>query len=189
MRIGIDIDDTICYSIENMLPYICKFYDFDYELEKSKCLPYDAYHSLPNYREFANLTYESVMPNARLKENADYYINSLGELGHEIIFITARSDFGFSDPYKISKEYLEKYNIHYDKLIVAAKEKGIVCEEEAIDIFIDDNLRNCHNVENAKIEVWLFDNVFNRVDKHFDRVMNWEDVYNRIVNKKSQLDS
>lgn len=188
MRIGIDIDDTICCSIENMLPYICKFYNLDYEVERNKNLPYDAYHVLPNYRDFANLTYEKVMPDARLKEKADYYINLLSQLGHEIIFITARSEFGFTNPYKLSKDYLEKYNIHYDKLIVGAKEKGKVCVEEDIDIFIDDNLRNCKNVEDANVRVWLFHNEFNRNDKHFERVNDWEDVYNRIT-KKSQLAS
>lgn len=186
MRIGIDIDDTICYSIENMLPYICKFYNLDYEIEKNKYLSYEAYHGLPNYYEFAEKTYEKVMPNAKLKEKADYYINCLSRLGHEIIFITARSNYGFGDPYKLSKEYLEKYNIHYDKLIVGALEKGKVCKEENIDIFIDDNVKNCYNVELVGVSALLFDNPFNRNDEHFVRAKNWEDVYNKIVNKKSQ---
>ena len=184
MRIGIDIDDTICCSIENMLPYICEFYNFDYEIEKSKGLGYDSYHCLPNYREFAEKYYERVMRDAKLKDKADYYINKLHELGHEIIFITARSRYGFTAPYELSKEYLEKYNIHYDKLIIAALEKGKVCRDEKIDVFVDDNLRNCYNVENVGVRVLLFDNTFNREDTHFERVINWEDAYNKFLNKK-----
>jgi len=184
MRIGIDIDDTICYSIENMLPYICEFYGLDYKEEKKKGLGYDAYHFLPNYREFANQYYERVMIEAELKEQADYYINKLHELGHKIIFITARSKYGFADPYELSKKYLEKYNIHYDKLIIAALEKGKVCRDENIDVFIDDNLRNCYNVEKVDVKVLLFDNTFNKEDEHFERVNNWEEVYNKIVNLK-----
>ena len=183
MRIGIDIDDTICCSIENMLPYICKFYNLDYELEKSKCLGYEEYCVLPNYREFAVSTYDDVMPNAKLKDKANYYINKLSELGHEIIFITARSEYGFKDAYKTSREYLEKYNIHYDKLIVGAHEKGSVCRNENIEIFIDDNLRNCSSVRKENIKVWLFDNAFNRNDNNFERVKDWEDIYNRILNR------
>lgn len=184
MRIGIDIDDTICYSIENMLPYICKFYDFDYDEEKSKCLAYDDYHVLPNYFEFAKQNYDIAMPYARLKEGADRYINLMSELGHEIIFITARGGIGFSNPYEISKEYLEKYNIHYDKLIIGAENKGEVCKNEKIDIFIDDNIRNCFCVEDNDIEVLLFDNIFNKEDSHFKRVENWEEIYD-IIQKKS----
>ena len=183
MRIGIDIDDTICYSIENMLPYICMWYGLDYEIEKSKRLPYDYYHKFPNYYDFAIKHYEKVMPFAKLKENADFYINRLYDLGHDIIFITARSDFGFNEPYKISSQYLNKNNFCYDKLIVGAKDKGRVCKEEKIDLFIDDNLKNCDNVLKENIEVWLFDNYFNRDDNRFDRVYNWKDVYNRIINK------
>lgn len=190
MRIGIDIDDTICCSIENMLPYICEYYGLDYYKEKDKQLGYDEYHKLPNYEKFANSTYEQVMLDAKLKKNANYYINKLSELGHEIVFITARSKFGFDDAYAISKEYLDMYNIHYDKLIVGAKEKGIVCKKENIDLFIDDNLRNCYNVEKVKIKVFLFHNEFNKNDNKLDRVIDWEDVYNRIVNnlmnKKNQ---
>ena len=74
MRIGIDIDDTICYSIENILPYICKYYNLDYELESKKCLPYDAYHILPNYLDFAKEYYDTVMPNAQLIKNANVYL-------------------------------------------------------------------------------------------------------------------
>jgi len=192
VRIGIDIDDTICCSIENMLPYICEYYGLDYYKEKEKKLGYDEYHKLPNYEKFANLTYEQVMLDAKLKKNANYYINKLSELGHEIIFITARSSFGFDDAYGISKEYLDMFNIHYDKLIVGAKEKGIVCKKENIDIFIDDNLKNCYNVKKEKIKVFLFHNEFNNDDKKLDRVMDWEDIYNRIinnlVNKKNQHD-
>lgn len=183
MRIGIDIDDTICYSIENMLPYICKCYNLDYDIEKSKCLSYDYYHKFPDYYDFAIKYYEKVMPYAKLKEGANYYINKLHDLGHEIIFVTARSSYGFKDPYRVSSEYLDKYNICYDKLIVGAKEKGKVCREENIDIFIDDNLRNCDSVLKENINVWLFDNYFNKDDNRFDRVYNWEDIYNRILDK------
>lgn len=36
MRIGIDMDDTICDSIEAMLPHICREYNLNYEEEKRK---------------------------------------------------------------------------------------------------------------------------------------------------------
>ena len=182
MRIGIDIDDTICCSIENILPHICKYYNLDYEVEKNKSLSYEYYHGLDNYLDFAKKHYDKIMPNAKLKENSSYYINKLHKLGHEIIFITARNNLGFDDPYKLSSDYLKKHNIHYDKLIVGIEEKGAVCKDENIDIFIDDNLRNCASVEKENIDVWLFDNCFNRDDNHFDRVYNWENIYNRIVN-------
>lgn len=183
MKIGIDIDDTICYSIENMLPYICEYYNLNYDLEKEKHLGYDAYHGLPNYQEFATSTYEKVMPLAKVKEEAPYYINKLSECGYQIIFITARSEYGFSDAYLLSKEYLEKYNIHFDKLIVGARDKGLVCKNEKIDFFIDDNLKNCYDVQKEGINVFLFHNNFNREDKHFDRVYNWKEVYDKIKNQ------
>ena len=93
--------------IENMLPYICKFYGFDYDEEKNKQLGYEAYHYLPNYREFAESHYDKFMCDARMKENANYYINKLYELGHEIIFITARSDNYFGNAYEVASKFLK----------------------------------------------------------------------------------
>jgi len=184
VKIGIDIDDTICYSIENMLPYICDFYNLDFEKEKKKCLAYDAYFDLPNYFEFATSTYDKVMPYAKMKENANYFINLLSELGYEIVFITARNNYGFKEPYKISKDYLEKNNFHYDKLIIGAIEKGKICKDEKIDIFIDDSIKNCISVNNEGIKVFIFDNEFNRDCYQFERVNNWEDAYNKILKIK-----
>jgi len=182
MRIGVDIDDTICSSLENMLPYICRYYNLNYDEQIKNGYPYEVYHSLPNYYEFAMKHYELIMPNAKLKDKADIYINKLKELGHEIIFITARSSLGFNDPYELSSQYLKKHNIPYDKLIVYATEKGKICREEDIDLFIDDSLKNCASVEKENIKVWLFDNYFNKKDNHFDRVNSWEEIYNRILN-------
>ena len=36
MRIGIDIDDTICSTFDFVLPYCCKYYGIDYNEAKEK---------------------------------------------------------------------------------------------------------------------------------------------------------
>jgi len=73
-------------------------------------------------------------------------IHNLKELGHTIIIITARTDEFHDNPYRQSKEWLEKNNIEYDKLVVNARDKGMACIEEKIDLYIDDNLNNCIRV-------------------------------------------
>ena len=34
MRIGLDIDDTICDTFELVLPHICKYYNLNYSVFK-----------------------------------------------------------------------------------------------------------------------------------------------------------
>ena len=48
--------------------------------------------------------------------------------------------------YKIKSIEESKNNIEYDKLIVNAREKAPICEEEKIDLFIDDQLNNCIDI-------------------------------------------
>ena len=70
-----------------------------------------------------------------------------------------------------------------DKIITNRMDKGQVCIEENIDIFIDDNISNCEKVSENGIEVLLFDAPFNRNCMKFKRVYDWKEVYN-IINKK-----
>lgn len=180
MRIGIDIDDTITNSIQTILPSICKHYNLDYDKEIKEKHSYHFYHTLDNFSNYAKKNYDKLLWDAPLKENADYYINKLKSMGNEIIFITARSEWGFKNPYKLSKEYLDRHNIEYDKLIIGAKDKATICKQEKIDLFIDDDARNCAMVEKENIKVLLFDNYYNKEEKKFDRVYNWEEIYTKI---------
>lgn len=184
MKIGIDIDDTICNSIEELLPHICREYNLDYEKEKNKGYSYYEYQDLPNYIEFAKNNYHKILPQAPLKEGAAYYINKLYQ-DNKIIFITARGDKFFDNTYEICKEYLDKNKIKYNKLIVNAHEKGEICKKEKIDIFIDDSIRNCNSVSNNKIKVLLFNNKYNESETKYERVYNWKEIYDKIKNQQT----
>ena len=159
MRIGIDVDDTITNSWESLLPHYSRYFNIDESiLKKSK--PY--YMSvkdlitLDEYFEMILPIYDEVIPKVNLKENAKEVINKLYEDGHYIVFITARGR-GHTNPYKQTKDYLDKHNIKYNKIIVNATNKAEVCQEEKIDLFIDDSVRNCKIVSEKGIDTLLFE--------------------------------
>lgn len=182
MRIGIDIDDTICNTWECLIPYVSKYFNID----KKKLIygdkPYDFMWetNYDEYCKFARIYYKLLAPKYRLKNNARKIINKLKQEKNEIIFITARSNNGFDDPYKISYDYLIKKNIKFDKLIVGAKDKGSICKEENIDIFIDDSIDNCEKIVSYNIKVLLFNSKYNKNCKKYTRVYNWNQVYKII---------
>ena len=182
MKIGIDIDDTICNTIEEMLPYICDKYNLNYELEKNKGYSYYEYLNLPNFNLFAKNNLPYILSNAKLKKEASYYINKLYQ-DNEIIFITARSDEYFDNTYDLCKNYLDKHNIKYNKLIVNAHNKGEICKKESIDIFIDDSLKNCDSISNYGIKVLLYDQKYNELDNKYERVNSWKEIYDKIKNQ------
>ena len=71
MRIGIDMDDTICDSIEAMLPHICREYNLNYEEEKKKGYSYYSYLNLKGFNDFAKREFPNILFNAKLKNGAD----------------------------------------------------------------------------------------------------------------------
>ena len=122
---------------------------------------------------------ENITNSANPRENAKEAIDKLKEKGHEIYIITARDSEFHDDPYKLSKDWLDKNKIYYDKLIVNAREKSSVCKNEKIDLFIDDQLNNCLSVQNAGIQTIMITNEIYNYDE-IKQLKNWNEIYNYI---------
>ena len=95
---------------------------------------------------------EEIVNKAEPRENAINVIRNLRKEGHKIYIITARDNEFHDDPYILSKTWLDKNKIEYDKLIVNARKKAQVCKQENIDLFIDDQLHNCIDIMTEGIQ-------------------------------------
>lgn len=187
MRIAIDVDDTITNSYDVIFDLLGKVYNKDSDKLKADGVTYYDVMAdnvnFPDYDKFTANNFDAIMPNVPLKKDAKEVINKLHEEGHQIIIMTARSDKEYSNPYVITYLYLVKNDIMFDKIFVNMKDKGTLCKEQKIDLFIDDSVINCNLVINNGINTLLFDNTFNRKNNDIKRVLNWNDVY-KIVNEK-----
>lgn len=182
MRIGIDIDDTITKTWEYMMPIYSK--EFNISIDKNS-LPY--YHPIKNIVSFEEFSermrkYEELKTDIPLKEYVQIILKKLKKEGHTIIFITARGST-YSDPYKATKDYLDKYNIPYDKIIVNSWDKAIVCKNENIDLFIDDSHKHCQEVKDIGIPVLMMETNYNKQNTEFIHVKDWQEVYEYIQNR------
>lgn len=184
MKIGIDIDDTICDNFNIILPYICKYYGYNIKDFENLYSKDDMIISkLPDYDKFARKYYPKLIPNLPLLNDVKEVIDKL-KVNNEIIFITSRSTLGFDNSYKISYDYLKKNEIYFDKLIVGATNKYEICKENKIDIFIDNSIYNCSCVsKNSNIDVLLFSNKYNKDCNNFKSVKSWQEIYDYISNK------
>lgn len=182
MKIGIDIDDTICDTWEFLIPYLSAYFKINIEELRNSSLPYyEACHcTFDEYCVFAKKYYLKISQQYKLKDYVVEILNRLKKEGHHIIFITARSSAGFDDPYKASIDYLKNNKIPFDKLIVNAKDKARICVEEKIDLFIDDSINNCIAVSSKQIPVLLFNTSYNQNCLLFKRVFDWKEVYIEI---------
>ena len=188
MRIGIDIDNTLT-DIQNELNNAA----YEYATSPNKKINLkdlnliDKKNNGSIYQKAFGFTYEelkyflkdiqeNITNNATLREGVLEFINKLHLKGYEIYIISSRDSEFHDNPYKQSEEWLKKNNIHYDKLIVNARNKGKVCKQEKIDLFIDDNIYNCLDVKKYGIEVISLNT--NSCDKYkipiFD---NYTDIY------------
>lgn len=198
MRIGIDIDNTLT-EVQNELNIAAYNYakSLGKNIDKSKSIFEDINNDGNFYKEKFGFSYEElkyflkniqeeIINKATPRENAIKCIEKLKEDGHEIYIITARDSEFHDDPYKLSKNWLNKNGIKFDKLIVNARKKAPICKEEKIDIFIDDQLSNCIEISHLGIKTIRIS------DKPIDyeniiNCKNWEEIYTCIL-KWSYMD-
>jgi len=181
MNIGIDIDDTITYSYQTLLPMVSLKYGMSMDKLMNQKPTYKMLHNtLPNYNDFAITHFPKMAKIAPLRENVVEILNKLKKDGHRIIFISARNYDEYPDPYKTSLEYLQRNGVPFDKLIVNAKDKAKECLLENIDVFIDDNAKNCKAVQSRGITTIQMANDFTDVSKGLERLNSWDEIYKKI---------
>ena len=193
MKIGIDLDNTItkvqeelnnaAYEYAIKLGKNIKNSENSFENIKKNEDTYKKFQfSYDELKYFLKNIQEDITNKAKPRDDAKEMINRLKKDGHEIIIITARCKEFHENPYLLTKNWLDKNKIEYDKILVDVKQKGIVCKKEKIDIFIDDQLNNCFDIENNGIQtIRISDD--NKQYKNIISLKNWKEIYNFISNK------
>lgn len=192
MRIGIDIDGTLTNIVDSVIAY-----GQEYELENN--LGDGILNPRSDYIKTA-FEWGTEIGNKFWRENfmkinqveprplTKKYLNKLHAEGHEIFIITARSDEELGDAKKISIKWLKKHKIPFDHIFVNAQNKGALCKEHKIDVFIDDLPRNIDSAMDYSVRTFIMNSVtnenFNR--EGVKRVYSFVDFYREI---KRLLDS
>lgn len=176
MRIGLDIDNTIC-NTEELYNELADIY------MKEKDISLEEFNS--NYIEdfYINNIYSIIRDNVLKKDFYDVY--SKLSKNNEIIFITARSDTfipGFDRMTEETLSWLLRNNISYDKYYGSCYKEGkaLACLREKVDIMIDDDFNNYLAFKDKGIKTLLFDDKGRHMDI-LDRVESWKDI-ERIIN-------
>ncbi len=192
MKIGIDIDNVLSKFNESLLD---EFLMEDKSKRNSGIVNNDLYitrgmfdWSKEETDEFYNNNIERIAINLDMVDNASYYIKKLKEDGNEIYIISGRDNGEYSDPYNMTINWLKKYDIPYNELILTDaykhQEKADICKEIGIDVMIDDSINVCTKCNENDIECILFETPFNKNENRFNRLKNWKEIYNYISNKK-----
>lgn len=131
---------------------------------------------------------KQVVCNAKLRDGLIECLNDFINNNIEIIIITARNNTYYKDALNMTLEWLKKEKIPYSKLIINAQNKAKICQDEQIDIFLDDDINNCLKVYNQGIKTYIMDNNDNYLNnKEIIRVKDFNE-FNKCVKKYIQTE-
>lgn len=188
MRIGIDIDNVISNFNDELLKEYLKH---DRKLRNTGIINGDVFIRYGMFdwtekeeSEFYKNNIGRIAIKLKPIHRATETIKKLKEDGNEIIIITGRNNGEYTNPYKLTEEWLAKYNIVYDKLILTnaynKEEKANVCRENNIDIMIEDSTQTAVNIEKVGTKVLFMNTRYNKNNENFEKVSNWKEIYSKI---------
>ena len=186
MRIGIDIDDTTTNSTKTIRKYIEKdgnnYCDDNYMIDNMDIILRGFFEN-EAVENFFKDNAVKMATEMEVKKDAPGIIDRLHKEGHEIFFVTARSDNSYGDAQKFCEDYLKKHNVYFDKVITGQLYKIEAYEDNNLDLLIDDGVDTCDELNKLGYKALLFTSELNQDKSTISpRVNNWNEAYEYIQN-------
>jgi len=186
MRIGLDIDNVISdfdKKIEEEVAredknkrnrgivnpnadWIPRFYDWSYD-------EVEGFFN-DHMQEFAKVL--DVRPGA-----LEYMPRLLAD-GHELYLISHRVYPHYTEPLKVTENWLKEKGIPYTRLILSETfNKTKECKENGVEIMFDDSQRNCHLLTEGGVRCFLMGTRYNGQEREGLSVVNdWGELYDVV---------
>lgn len=193
MRIGVDIDNVISNFDEILLK---AYMEHDKTLRNRGIIHRDAVvrkkfdWTEEEEESFYHNNLERIAQDFEPIVGSSKYIKLLRSAGHEIYIISGRNNGEYSNPYEMTKDWLKKYDIEYDKIILTnaynTHEKTDICLKNNIRILIDDSQRICMDAYYFGIDALIMDMPHNRYNTVLTRVHSWKEIYEYVMNYRKE---
>lgn len=193
MNIGIDIDGVLIDLERTTIDCgtkMCVEKNIPIKIDLSKYWETEKFNwTQEQDNEFWNEYLFTYVVESQTRAFAPQIINKLQQEENKIYIITARNEEGLPPKYygqmqELTKKWLEKNNIKYDKIIFTTdKEKLEKCIENNIDIMIEDSPKNIQSIS-AKVKVIKFDCQYNKniSGNNIITAYSWYHIFD-IINK------
>lgn len=173
MRIGMDLDDTVCKTSESLNKW-ARIYAEEEGIEMA-----DIFMKRSERTRFLKKYFVNILRGAEVKDGFKSVFERLSK-ENDIYIITARSDDFMPDTTKvdyITLEWLEENDISFKGYYSHSykEEKARICEKNKIDIMIDDDFANYEVFVKYGIKTFLFDDK-NMYPDVVNRVTSWEEI-------------
>lgn len=185
MIIGVDLDDTITNSFEDLMLYFAQYFNLDLKSCMEKKYSYNNFPDELKEKKHEFIKYlqeNKLLKKITIKENAAQILKELHDMGCKIIIITSRNDSVLPNAFIETRSFLEENGIVYDELF-CEHDKHKVLLEEGVEIFIDDSLKGLiYNKDACQYHI-LFNSVINEQEEtDFMRVSSWKEIKDIIAN-------
>lgn len=193
MNIGIDIDGVLVDLEKFELTYgtkLCVENGWDIKINLERYLDTEKFNwTEEQENKFWNTYLEKYVTESKPREFAQEIIRKLKEENNKIYIITARNEEGlppksYGKMQELTKTWLDKNNIMYDKLIFASDDEKInQCIENDIDVMIEDSPKNILSIS-SKIPVIKYNCRYNDkiTNENIINAYAWYHIYDIINN-------
>ena len=167
MRIGVDLDDTICRTTEIVHDRVEQYANVMH------LNSLDIMNDEILREAFYNIYLEDIYYNAEIKRDVCNVLKRLRSKGNEIYVITARKD----EYLDVTKDWLRRNEIEVDGVVTSAYGdlKARACKKYGIDLLIEDNPYNYKIVTSQGINCILFDDR-EKYDLRKDYITSWREI-------------
>ena len=185
MRLGVDIDDTIALTNEKLIETAIRY---DNEVLGGRGFrDKDAYKFVEMFywdktnvnNFFTYVRKSNFFLELDVIDGALEYLNKLFDEGNEIYFITYRSGKD-KIVYEMTRDWLSNKGFKYNKLFMDGSNKGMICKNNQIDLFIDNSYEHIESANMYGIPSILFNTIYNKDIPDVNRKYNWEEIYNYV---------
>lgn len=195
MNIGIDIDGVLTDFERYAIDYgtkMCVEKNWPINIDVSEYMEVNAFEWNDEQAElFWDKYFIKYLTESPARAFAPEIIEKLRQEGNKICLITARHDDEMTEEYygqmqPLTKEWLKKQNIKYDKIIFK-KEKLQPCIENNIDVMIEDSPENIEKLS-KQIKVIKFDCQYNKDvnNENVTTAYSWYHIYRIIKEMKGE---
>ncbi len=177
MRIGIDLDDTICRTTEMVQKKMAEY------AQKNGLDVLDVMNNELLRESFFEEYLPVIYKEVSIKHDVREVLRRVRNRGNEIYVITGRKKSLVPDVMKITEEWLASHQIEIDGIFSSAygETKADVCKREKIDLMIDDDPYNYKMITGDQGACVLFDDR-EKYDLKKDYVTSWLQV-EEYINK------
>jgi len=196
MNIGLDLDNVISNFNDVLLEEYLKH---DKEVNNSGIVNQNVYITrgmfdwpIEEQKSFYKENIERIAKSLKVKDGVIEYINKLRKEGHAIYIITGRDNGEYSEPYNMTRKWLDDNLVKYDRLILTDAYKNDIhgktekCIENNIDIMVDDSINICRDLKDTIVKPIIMDTPYNRECTDIERVNNFKEFYEYINTYKRE---